>query len=99
MRDFKLVNMKTFPKGFTSWHETHFEVVMFINSRDEYYYDGCDKEVVYIRRQEQGQGGIYELASEWTDEFEEQYKDIVWGEDLDWFDTIEDWLIAKNKPK
>ena len=89
-------------EGFTSWYETYFEIVSFIIEVENYYNEsinGCENELVYLKRQEQGQGGIYELAKDWTDEFEKQYKNIVWGEDLDWTDTIENWLITKNNPK
>ena len=30
-----------------------------------------------------------------TDDFEEKYKDIEWGVELEWFDTLENFLNEK----
>jgi len=35
---------------------------------------------------------MYELAQELTTKFENQYKDTLWGEDLEFFETIEEFL-------
>lgn len=80
----------------TSYLETHFEVVSQIVLWEEISAEG---NLIKIARQKKGQGGVYELAKEWTDEFETKYKDIIWGEDLDYFDTIEEFLNEKNNPK
>lgn len=44
-----------------------------------------------------GTGGLYELAKEWTDKFTEQYKDVAWGEEIEYYDTIEEFLTQQNK--
>jgi hypothetical protein len=73
--------------------ETHFDVVAFINYQLETYVDNQ----VYKRHEAQGSGGMYLLAKQWTDEFTEKYKNIVWGEELEYYDTLEEFLNNKNK--
>ena len=74
---------KIFPNGFTSWAETHFEIVRFISN-----YDEDEGGLIGLTAVMQGIGGIYELAVEWADEFEELNKDRDdW--DGEWFDKIE----------
>lgn len=78
-----------FPNGFTSWYETYFEMVEHIVTT--LHYSGT---VSQKREEEQGIGGLYELAKEMTDKFEEQYKGTEWGKDDDtqFFDHIETFL-------
>jgi len=83
-----------------SFLETHFEVSAFIGLKiaewngDEENIDKVNE--VYC---EQGRGGVYELAEDWTTEFENKYKDVVWGEEADYFDTIDNFLNNKNTLK
>jgi len=42
-----------------------------------------------------GHMALCELAKEWTTEFEDRYKDQDW-EDLDWYDTLEEFFESKN---
>jgi hypothetical protein len=79
-----------FVNGFESWQETHFEVVQVICeeiSRDE------PRGVVKERHEAQGRGGLYELANELTNEFEELNNGREW--DGEFFDEIEKFLIEK----
>ena len=46
--------------------------------------------------EEQGSGGLYELAQSLTNKFEERFKNIVWGEDLEYFDTLGAFLKLKE---
>ncbi len=83
----------SFPNGFTSWHETHFEIVQAIIV--EYMKDepsGPVKE----RHEASGHGGLYELAQELTDEFEKKYEGVVWGVEIEFFDTIEEFIEEKG---
>jgi hypothetical protein len=82
---------KHFPAGFSSWMETHHEVVAFITIQQHECRKGTP---IYHRHESQGTGGLYELAEEWTDEFENTYKDTDW--DGEFFDTIEEFLQEKN---
>lgn len=73
------------------WIETHYEVVAFIEGimrHDEPW------GVVAEREDTQGHGGLYELSVEWTDAFQETYKDREW--DGEFFDEIEKFLTDKN---
>jgi hypothetical protein len=83
---------RKFPNGFSSWQETHYEVVQAITliaQKDEPY------GIVQERREAQGHGGLYELAEELTDEFERTYTQHFWHGEF--FDTIEEWLNEKLK--
>jgi len=78
---------KQFPNGFTNWMETHHDVVEFITRNS-------DHSEIHRRRQLQGLGGLYELAEEWTDEFEKLHQGRGW--DGDYFDELQDFLTEKN---
>lgn len=77
---------------FESWHETHFEIVQRIT----YMADKEGNKVSEVA-QEQGTGGLYQLAKDLTDQFETLYSGIVWGIDEDYFDTLEDFLDGELK--
>ena len=79
--------MKQFPNGFSSWQETHFEIVSAISYR---IHQMQPSSVVWLRNEEQGQGGLYELAEELTDEFENIYQGVEW--DGNYMDTIEQFI-------
>jgi hypothetical protein len=84
---------KNFPNGFSSWQETHYEVVQAITliwTQDEPY------GIVAEWHEAQGHGGLYELAKKLTDEFEQEYKDYDWG-NIGYFETLENWLTEKLK--
>jgi hypothetical protein len=89
--------MKTFPNGFESWQETHYEVVAAITteliSYDEY--SNFNHQLIRTTLQEKGHGGLYELANDLTDEFELLNKDREW--DGEFFDEIERFLDEKFK--
>jgi hypothetical protein len=79
-----------FINGFTSWQETHFEVVSVITHiwRLDNLYG-----LVAERHEAQGTGGLYELAKELTDEFEKMNEERQW--DGEFFDEIEEFLNTK----
>jgi hypothetical protein len=89
--------MKTFPNGFESWQETHYEVVAAITteliSYDEY--SNFNHQLIRTTLQEKGHGGLYELANDLTDEFELKNQDREW--DGEFFDEIERFLDEKFK--
>ena len=72
--------------------ETYHEITAYITLA--LYED--QKCVVIQRYAEQGHGGMYELAEEWTNEFQSLYADREW--DGEWIDTITDFFNSKNKP-
>lgn len=77
----------------TDYLETYFEVVKRITLELEV--EGRPS-LVFDRLLEQGTGGLYELAEELTDEFQELHKDREW--DCDFHDTIEQFLNEKLLP-
>ncbi len=80
-----------FPNGFTSWAETHFEIVTYISL--------CSDEtgVIGFTANMGGTGALYELAEQWADEFEQLNKDRGdW--DGEFMDEIESFCNSKNKP-
>jgi hypothetical protein len=82
---------KNFPNGFSSWQETHFEIVQAITL--EHAQDKRTGLVAY-RHEAQGIGGLYELAEELTDEWEALYEIETW-EDIGYLETLENWLNEK----
>lgn len=79
-----------FPNGYTSWHETHYEIVAEIeriSNLDEPF------GVVIERQEAQGHCGLYELAQELTDEFEMLFEGKEW--DGEFFDEMEKFLKQK----
>jgi len=84
-------NSITFPNGFASWHQTHYEVVQWI--QHELRKDNPSG-VIGDDYERHGTGAMYELACEWTDEFEELNAGREW--DGEFFDEIEAFVTHKN---
>lgn len=82
--------MKEFPNGFESWQETHYEVVSFI--ADELTRPQV-RGIVYETLREKGHGGLYELAEDLTDEYEQLNKGREW--DGEFFEELESFLNQK----
>jgi hypothetical protein len=80
-----------FPNGFTSWMETFYEMTSSITM--ELAKEPHIGLLVAKRYEEQGHGGMYELAQELTDEFERLYAGRQW--DGDFFDAIQDFIETK----
>ena len=88
------VERTRFPNGFTSWAETHHEMVEFMTTT---LLDKDGDNVVHDHYNSTGIGGIYELAIAWTNEFEEANKGTEWGIEIQFYDTIESFLDNKSK--
>ena len=84
---------KEFVNGFSSWMETHHEVVAEIAFIDTLE---LEEGLIHEIRTTHGTGGIYELAESLTDEFEQKYKGTAWGEELEFFETLQTFLNQKN---
>lgn len=79
-----------FVNGFESWQETHFEMVAAIileSSKDE------PNPVINNIEEKFGRGGLYDLAFQYTNEFEEKNIGREW--DGDFFDAIDDFIQEK----
>jgi hypothetical protein len=79
-----------FPNGFPSWQETHFEIVRYLISTED-----IEDTISGKRRVEQGIGGLYEIAEELTDQFENSHIGVGW--DGDFFDSLDAFLESKEK--
>lgn len=84
-------NVPVFTNGFRKWMETHHEIVSFIAGRLAVTED------TEVHRTSYGHGtnGLYELALDWTNEFETKHKGHDWDGD-DFWDVIEAFCTEKN---
>jgi len=71
--------------------ETHFEIASYIDRKSNAIEDNNIAKIRYTG----GQGALHILAKDWTDEFQEKYKDVVWGEELEYFDELDEFLNDK----
>ena len=76
------------------WIETHFEMVAGIAV--EMIKEPVLSTVISKRYEDQGRGGMWELAEEMTNKFIEQNKDKVW--DGEFFDEIESFIESELFP-
>ncbi len=83
---------RDFPNGFIEYLETYYEVVAYLESTTDW-----ERNMAYYHRRDYGVGGMYELAKAITDDFEIKYKGVVWGEELDFFYTLDTFLIEYEK--
>jgi len=81
---------KNFPNGFTSWHETHFEICFYLSNTQD-----IEGSMANTVQTQSGRGGLYELSQALTDEFEAKHKDREW--DGEFFDEIDEFLLSKNR--
>lgn len=97
---FQLKEAKRFPNGFEDWQETHFEMVASITS---YMDDPFERKeipnILSLTEAMQGLGGLYELASDWTTEFELMHKGKQWGidDETEYREAIDKFLDEKYK--
>ena len=88
------MNEKQFPNGFTSWQETHYEVVSFLTlsldrEEDQFY------EVLGRIMESNGVGYFYELAEGLTDKFEGLNCGREW--DGEFFEELESFIVIELK--
>jgi len=94
------INTDAQKAALVSWKETHFEVVQFITGhRIKTGYriktDGKSRSVINDTHATSGTGGLYELAEDWTNEFEQLHAGRQW--DGEFFDEIEEFCNLKNQ--
>lgn len=81
----------TFPKDFVSWYETFYEMVAG-------FYSNPDNEFLNKIENDQGRGGMWELAKDLTDKFEKKYQDTPWGDEgFDYYESIDKFLEEELK--
>ena len=77
-------------KPSTDYLETFYEVVAR-------FYSDQENEFLLNVENTKGRGDMWELAEQLTDEFHAKYEDMLWGEELDWHDTLDQFLNEKLK--
>jgi len=87
-----------FPNGFDDWHETHFEIVASIQAHMNQDEDSVPN-ILGMTEMMQGLGGLYELAHDWTCEFEQEHKGKQWGidDETEYREAIDEFLDNKYK--
>ena len=85
---------KQFPNGFTSWQETHFQIVAQITLIGQ---SDTPCGIVPFIMDMQGTGGLYELAEDLTNEFENMYAGFEW--DGEFFEEIDKFCDIKLSPE
>lgn len=68
---FEISQTERFVNGFDSWNATHFELVRQLDTGKSFSHS-------YIRFACQGREGLYELAREMTDRFEQENREVFW---------------------
>jgi hypothetical protein len=84
-------NIETIDRPDTCYLETHYVISNFIERNEE-----CVESLEKIHN-ELGRGGLWDLAQQLTTEFEKTYEGVEWGLELDWNDTLEEFLNKKVK--
>ncbi len=62
-----------FPNTFDNWHETHYFISVHVDRTEK-----IEGTLAFRRREQQGTGGLWELAEELTDEFEHLHEGREW---------------------
>lgn len=70
------------------WAETHHVIVEALTEENKFS---------EILRQKCGIGAMFELGIDMTNEFQDMHKNVEWGVEYDWFDTLEDFIYEKLK--
>jgi hypothetical protein len=83
-------------KDLEDYLEIHYNTVEFITEHLRDWRGNYNWSTILKIHEKQGSGGMYLLAKQWADEFQEIYKDVLWGEDLEYYDTIDEFLRDKN---
>lgn len=78
--------MKKYIGDFEDWHETHYEVVKHLVTNEDLFLDKIEES----SRLDKGTGGMWVLAKDITNAFQERYEDGLW-EEGDYYETL--WLF------
>lgn len=86
---FSTDDLKAMPKGKSEWAETHYNVVAFIENELSY-----PDSTITKKMEEAGRGRMWEMAEEWTDQFEQENKNEEWT-DRDYFEELDKFFDKK----
>jgi hypothetical protein len=87
-----MINNIEFPNGFTSWHESHYEIVNAIAIECRKV-EPCELVAETISRY--GSKGLYEVARELTNQFEYRYLGIEWGIEIEFEEEMQTFIKIK----
>lgn len=80
-----------FPNGFDSWQEAHYDISSAIG---EALMSEHSNEAIKVE-EKVGSVGIYDFARELTKKFETDNKGIIWGDEKEYYDTMEDFITKE----
>lgn len=95
------IEIENFTNGFVSWTETYFMIVEFIVLERTKFVDDVMNKNNYFTDEikqiyaSQGTTGLWELAVNWTNEFEKTYENEDW-EERDFYETVDAFCETKN---
>jgi len=96
--DYKAIVLDIMDKAMevdTSFHpcpdylETHYVISVFIDKHQDEIQSLLDVQF------DSGTGGLWDKAESLTNEFQSKYDGTAWGEELDWHDTLDEFLKEK----
>ena len=73
------------------WKEYHFDIICGIHEHRTSKKELNDS-VVLMHIETHGSAALYDLANELTNDFEKQYFGVVWGSEIDYYETMEKFL-------
>lgn len=80
-----------------SWEEAFFDIAGGICKAAESVAEGADMTSTVVQRvmENYGYTALYDLAREWATSFETRHAGVDWGIDLEYPDTIQDFIEEK----
>lgn len=79
-----------------SWLETFFHLTCEIQSNYDENWNTDQITEVKTTQSLYGHTGLFDLAKQWTNEFEAAHKNTNW-EETDFYETLEEFFNEKNK--
>ena len=97
-RPLRKVEASVLQANLEDWAETHYEMSYRLehNAQMQDLDDDNDQSIIAKKWRECGTGGMMELAFEFTNEFQEKYRGVEWGEEMDFQTKIEEFLFEKS---
>jgi hypothetical protein len=87
-----------FINGFTSWIETYYQLATMMQSHlDNNWQNSEVITPVKLTQDLHGSAQLAHLAKEWTDKFEQMHEGEPW-EEIEWFETLEEFFAEMNAP-
>ena len=90
----KKMNTRTTPTDLTEYLETHYEISSYLALTEE-----SPDTLAQFTRQNEGIGGLYELAKKLTDQFTEETAGTQWvtSDEADYFETLGEFMYQREQ--